>query len=220
MKPVSGISPVRIAIVDDHEIVRRGFREMLAGQTGFEVVLETASGEELLETIRQERCDMVLLDISLPGENGVDILRAIRQRFEGIGVLILSGFPEDRYALPMIRHGADGYLCKNCEAEELIAAIRSVSRGQRYISAKTAELLASEVAGDKDEEPHHLLSEREFLERHSVKPFAEGWSVSAIADALHLSTKTISTYRSRLMEKMGLCSNAELAAYAVRHGLS
>jgi len=217
MKPVSGISPVRIAIVDDHEIVRRGFREMLAGQTGFEVVLETASGEELLETIRQERCDMVLLDISLPGESGVDILRAIRQRFEGIGVLILSGFPEDRYALPMIRHGADGYLCKDCEAEELIAAIRSVSRGQRYISAKTAELLASEVAGDKDEEPHHLLSEREL---QVFLRLAEGWSVSAIADALHLSTKTISTYRSRLMEKMGLCSNAELAAYAVRHGLS
>jgi DNA-binding NarL/FixJ family response regulator len=217
MKPVSGISPVRIAIVDDHEIVRRGFREMLAGQTGFEVVLETASGEELLETIRQERCDMVLLDISLPGESGVDILRAIRQRFEGIGVLILSGFPEDRYALPMIRHGADGYLCKDCEAEELIAAIRSVSRGQRYISAKTAELLASEVAGDKDEEPHHLLSEREL---QVFLRLAEGWSVSAIADALHLSTKTISTYRSRLMEKMNLCSNAELAAYAVRHGLS
>jgi DNA-binding NarL/FixJ family response regulator len=203
--------------VDDHEIVRRGFREMLAGQTGFEVVLETASGEELLETIRQERCEMVLLDISLPGESGVDILRAIRQRFEGIGVLILSGFPEDRYALPMIRNGADGYLCKNCEAEELIAAIRSVSRGQRYISAKTAELLASEVAGEQEEEPHQLLSEREL---QVFLRLAEGWSVSAIADALHLSTKTISTYRSRLMEKMGLCSNAELAAYAVRHGLS
>lgn len=217
MKPVSGLSPVRIAIVDDHEIVRRGFREMLAGQTGFEVVLETASGEELLEAIRQERCDMVLLDISLPEESGVDILRAIRQRFEGIGVLILSGFPEDRYALPMIRNGADGYLCKNCEAEELIAAIRSVSRGQRYISAKTAELLANEVAGEQEEEPHHLLSEREL---QVFLRLAEGWSVSAIADALHLSTKTISTYRSRLMEKMGLCSNAELAAYAVRHGLS
>jgi len=217
MKPVSGLSPVRIAIVDDHEIVRRGFREMLAGQSGFEVVLETASGEKLLETLRQERCDMVLLDISLPEESGVDILRAIRQRFEGIGVLILSGFPEDRYALPMIRNGADGYLCKDCEAEELIAAIRSVSRGQRYISAKTAELLANEVAGEQEEEPHQLLSEREL---QVFLRLAEGWSVSAIADALHLSTKTISTYRSRLMEKMGLCSNAELAAYAVRHGLS
>lgn len=217
MKPVSALSPVRIAIVDDHEIVRRGFREMLAGEAGFEIALDTASGEVLMDALRLDRCDLVLLDISLPGESGVDILRAVRQRFDGIGVLILSGYPEDRYALPMIRNGADGYLCKDCEAHELIAAIRSVARGQRYISAKTAELLASEVAGEQEAEPHKLLSEREL---QVFLKLAEGWTVSAIADALHLSTKTISTYRSRLMEKMGLGSNAELAAYAVRHGLA
>lgn len=216
MIPASAFSPVRIAIVDDHEIVRRGFRDLLADESGFEVTLETASGETLMQALRQGECDLVLLDIALQNENGVDILRAIRRRFAHIGVLILSGYPEDRYALPMLRHGANGYLCKDCAADELVTAIRSVGRGQRYISGKTAELLASEVAGEQEAEPHQLLSEREL---QVFLRLAQGCSVSATAEALHLSTKTISTYRARLMQKMGLCSNAELAAYAVRHGL-
>ncbi len=217
MKPSSIYSPVRIAIVDDHEIVRRGFRELLADEPGFEVTLDTSSGTALMEALRNDQCDLVLLDISLPEESGVDILRAIRQRYDNIGVLILSGYPEDRYALPMIRNGADGYLCKDCEKEDLISAIRSVARGQRYISPKTAELLAREVAGEQDAQPHQQLSEREL---QVFLRLAQGANVSTIADTLHLSTKTISTYRSRLMEKMGLNSNAELAAYAVRHGLA
>jgi two-component system, NarL family, invasion response regulator UvrY len=217
MKSSSLFSPVRVAIVDDHEIVRRGFRELLAGESGFEVVLDTPSGEVLMAALRNDSCDLVLLDISLYGESGVDILRAIRKRFERVGVLILSGFPEDRYALPMIRNGADGYLCKDCEKDELVAAIRGVARGQRYISARTAELLASEVAGEQESPPHHQLSEREL---QVFLRLAQGSTVSAIAEGLHLSTKTISTHRSRLMEKMGLGSNAELAAYAVRHGLA
>lgn len=210
------ISPVRIAIVDDHEIVRRGFRELLAGESGFDVVLDTPSGEVLMESLRRGDCDLVLLDISLVGNSGVDILRAIRQRFDGIGVLILSGFPEASYALPMIRNGADGYLCKDCEPHQLIEAIRSVVDGQRYISPRTAQLLASEVAGEHDSEPHRLLSEREL---QVFLRLSQGWTVSAIADSLHLSTKTISTYRSRVLEKMSLDSNAGLAAYAVRYGL-
>ena len=116
----------------------------------------------------------------------------------------------------MIRNGANGYLCKDCEPDELIAALRSVARGERYISARTAELLANEVMGGHESEPHQELSEREL---QVFLRLARGWTVSAIAESLHLSTKTISTYRSRLMEKMGLGSNAELAAYAVRHGL-
>lgn len=216
MRPASAFSPVRIAIVDDHEIVRRGFRDLLAEEPGFEVTLETDSGEALLQALRQDACDLVLLDIALHDENGVDILRAVRRRFEQVGVLILSGYPEDRYALPMLRHGANGYLCKDCSADDLVAAIRSVARGQRYISQKTADLLASEVAGDQDAEPHHMLSEREL---QVFLRLAQGCSVSETAEALHLSTKTISTYRARLMQKMGLCSNAQLAAYAVRHGL-
>lgn len=124
----SVFSPVRIAIVDDHEIVRRGFKELLADEPGFEVVLDTSSGDVLMEALRNDGCDLVLLDISLSGESGVDVLRAIRQRFDNVGVLILSGFPEHRDALPMIRNGANGYLCKDCEPEELIAALRSVAR--------------------------------------------------------------------------------------------
>ncbi|MDT8387379.1 MAG: response regulator transcription factor [Thiogranum sp.] len=209
--------PVRIAIVDDHEIVRRGFRELLADDPEFEVVLETSSGDTVIEVLRNAGCDLVLLDISLPEASGVDILRTIRRRFHRVGVLVLSGFPESRYALPMIRNGADGYLCKDCEPFELIAAIRAVARGQRYISAATAELLAEAVAGEQVSEPHQQLSEREL---QVFLRLAQGWSVSAIATRLHVSTRTVSVYRSRVMTKMGHRSDAGLASYAVRHGLA
>jgi DNA-binding NarL/FixJ family response regulator len=158
----------------------------------------------------------VLLDISLPGRNGVDILRHIRERYDHIKVLILSGHPEERYALPMIKNGANGYICKDCEQEELIKAIRLVSAGRRYLSPKTSELLANKVFSDRDTDPHQSLSEREL---QVFMRLSEGASVSDIADVLNLSVKTISTYRTRLKEKMGLGSNAEMASYAMRHGL-
>ena len=139
--------PQRIAIVDDHQIVRAGFRELLADELGLEIVLEAASGEAALEALREQPVDVLLLDLSLPGQSGVDVLRAVRQRYEGTRVLMLSGFPEERYALAMIRNGADGYLCKDCERDELIRAIRTVAEGRRYVSARTAELLAEELAG-------------------------------------------------------------------------
>lgn len=213
---LAGVSPVRIAIVDDHEIVRRGFRELLSDEPSLKVVLDTASADVLMTALRNSECDLVLLDISLADTSGVDVLRAIRQRYNDLGVLILSGYPEDRYALPMIRNGANGYLCKDCQPQELIEAIHSVAAGHRYISPRTAELLASVVAGEQDSEPHQALSEREL---QVFLRLSQGWAVSAIANSLHLSTKTISTYRARVLEKMTLGSNAELAAYAVKHGL-
>ena len=143
-------------------------------------------------------------------------MRHIRQRHEEVKVLILSGHPEERYALPMIKNGASGYLNKNCEQTELIEAIRTVSLGRRYLSAKTSELLASEVFKEADKAPHQTLSEREL---QVFMRLSNGSSVSDIAEILNLSVKTISTYRTRLKEKMGLGSNAEMAAYAVRHGL-
>jgi DNA-binding NarL/FixJ family response regulator len=206
----------KIIIVDDHLIVRRGFREMLNEEMSFNVVHEASSGEELIDYLRSHPCDVVLLDISLPGKNGVDILRHIRERYDHIKVLILSGHPEDRYALPMIKNGANGYICKDCDQDELIKAIRLVSVGKRYLSSKTSELLASEVFSDSDTEPHQSLSEREL---QVFIRLSEGASVSEIADILSLSVKTISTYRTRLKEKMGLGSNAEMATYAIRHGL-
>ncbi|WP_374501020.1 response regulator [Zoogloea sp.] len=207
---------LHLAIVDDHKIVRAGFREMLADELGIRVEFEAASGEEALQLLRDTPCDVLLLDLSLPGQSGVDVLRAVRQRYESLKVLVLSGFPEERYALPMIRNGANGYLCKDCERDELIKAIRTVAQGRRYVSARTAELMADDLAGVGSSLPHESLSEREL---QVFLRLAKGESVSGIAEVLNLSVKTVSTYRSRLLEKIDVTSNAELAAYALRHGL-
>ena len=207
---------IRVGIVDDHSIVRAGFREMLQDQADLEVSFETGDGETALECLRNTPCDVLLLDISLPGISGVDVLRNIALRYENIRVLILSGYPEDRYALAMIRNGAAGYLCKDCDKEELTRAIRMVHRNKRYLSPKTAELLADEVTGESAQDPHQSLSDREF---EVFIRLAQGARVSEIADDLNLSIKTISTYRSRLLTKIGVASNAELAGYAIRNGL-
>ncbi|MBS0512701.1 MAG: response regulator transcription factor [Proteobacteria bacterium] len=207
---------LRIAIVDDHQIVRAGFRELLAEELDFRVSFEAATGEEAMERLRENDTDVLLLDLSLPGLSGVDVLRAARQRFEALRIVVLSGFPEDRYALAMIRNGADGYLCKDCDREQLVQAIRTVAQGRRYLSPRTAELLAEELAGGAVGAPHERLSDREL---QVFLRLARGESVSDIGDSLHLSVKTVSTYRTRLLEKLGVASNAELAAYALRHGL-
>ena len=209
-------SLIRVAIVDDHQIVRVGFRELLAEELGFSVAFEAATGEQALEALREQACDVLLLDLSLPGKSGIDVLRTVRQRYPETRVLMLSGFPEERYALSMIRNGADGYLCKDCEREELLSALRTVHRGSRYVSPRTAQLLADEMLGSGPSAPHEALSEREM---QVFLRLAEGASVSAIAEVLNLSVKTVSTYRSRLLEKLEVSSNAELAAYAVRNGL-
>ncbi len=205
-----------ISIVDDHQIVRAGFREMISDELGVELAFEAGSGEDALEMARTRQCDVMLLDLSLPGKSGVDTLREMRQRHPEVRVLVLSGFPEQRYALSMLRNGADGYLCKDCERDELIRAIRVVASGRRYVSPRTAELLADEMTGVSQGAPHDALSEREL---QVFLRLAAGESVSEIAEGLHLSVKTISTYRTRLLEKLGVSSNAELASYAIRHGL-
>ena len=207
---------LRVAIVDDHEIVRAGFREMLAEELGINIAFEAGSGEEALTRLAENACDVLLLDIALPGQSGIDVLRQLRQRHAEVRVLVLTGYPEERYALAMLRHGADGYLSKECGHDELIQAVRTVAQGRRYLSPRMAELLADEVAGDSSAAPHQQLSEREL---QVFLRLARGQSVSDIGRDFHLSVKTVSTYRSRLLEKMGVGSNAELAAYAVRNGL-
>jgi DNA-binding NarL/FixJ family response regulator len=208
---------VRVAIVDDHEIVRAGFREMFAGELGMAVAFEAASGEDALDQLGKCDCDVLLLDLGLPGQSGVDVLRTLRRRHSGLRVLVLSGYPEERYALAMIRNGADGYLCKECGRDELLKAVRAIAQGRRYLSSRMAELLADELAGCGAGPPHEKLSEREL---QVFLHLARGLSVSAIGHMLHLSIKTVSTYRSRLLEKLGVSSNAELATYAIRHGLT
>lgn len=207
---------LRIAIVDDHQIVRAGFREMLADELGFVFAFEAESGEEAMRCLRDKATDVLLLDLSLPGQSGIDVLRAARQRYPDLRILVLSGFPEERYAIAMIRNGADGYLCKDCSRDELVGAIRTVSQGRRYLSPRTAELLARQLTGEGEDAPHEKLSDREL---QVFLRLARGESVSDIAESLHLSVKTVSTYRSRLLEKLTVASNAELAAYAIRHGL-
>ena len=207
---------IRLAIVDDHAIVRAGFREMLSEELGMSIQFEAGTAEEAQNLLRQHNCDVLMLDLSLPDQNGIDLLRAVKQRHEETQVLIISSFSEERYALSMIRSGASGYLCKDCDRSDLINAIHTVAQGRRYISANTAELLAREMAGETAKPAHQELSEREM---QVFMRLVRGESVSTIAQALHLSVKTISTYRSRLLEKLGVNSNAELATYAHQHGL-
>ncbi len=207
---------IRLAIVDDHAIVRAGFREMLSEELGMSIQFEAGTAEEAQSLLRQYNCDVLMLDLSLPDQNGIDLLRTVKQRHEETQVLIISSFSEERYALSMIRSGASGYLCKDCDRSDLINAIHTVAQGRRYISANTAELLAREMAGESDKPAHQELSEREM---QVFMRLVRGESVSTIAQALHLSVKTISTYRSRLLEKLGVNSNAELATYAHQHGL-
>jgi len=207
---------IKVAIVDDHQIVRSGFRELLSEDASIQISFESGNGDDALEQLRTKLCDVLLLDISLPGKSGVDVLRSVRQRYPELKVLILTGFPEESYALAMIRNGANGYLCKDCEADELLRAIRIVSQGRRYVSERTAELLADEMSGERSVVLHEGLSDREL---QVFLRLARGESVSDIARELNLSVKTISTYRSRLTEKLNVASNAELATYAMRHGL-
>lgn len=207
---------IRLAIVDDHAIVRAGFREMLNQELGMRIEFEAGTAEEAQILLRQHPCDVLMLDLSLPDQNGIDLLRAVKQRHDETQVLIISSFSEERYALSMIRSGASGYLCKDCDRDDLINAIHTVAQGRRYISSNTAELLAREMTGESDKPPHENLSEREM---QVFMRLVKGETVSVIADALHLSVKTVSTYRSRVLDKLMVYSNAELATYAHQHGL-
>lgn len=207
---------IRLAIVDDHAIVRAGFREMLNEELGMSIQFEASTAEEAQTLLRQHPCDVLMLDLSLPDQNGIDLLRTVKQRHDETQVLVISSFSEERYALSMIRSGASGYLCKDCDRGDLINAINTVAQGRRYVSTNTAELLAREMAGECDKPPHENLSEREM---QVFMRLVKGETVSVIAEALHLSVKTVSTYRSRLLDKLVVSSNAELATYAHQHGL-
>jgi two-component system, NarL family, invasion response regulator UvrY len=207
---------IRVAIVDDHAIVRTGLRQFFSEQVDLRVCGEACSGREALELVRQGGIDVLLMDISMPDQSGVDALAAIKARAPELPVLILSGFPEEHYATTLLRQGAAGYLNKECDPEEIVKAIRTVFRGRRYISAGVAELLADTLGGDADKLPHDQLSEREL---QVFLRLARGETVGHIAEGMSLSVKTVSTYRTRVLEKMGLASNSELTYYAMKNGL-
>ena len=206
----------KILLADDHAIVRKGLRQMLTEDRAIFEVGEACTGRETLDRLREQRWDLLVLDINMPDRSGIDILRQIHASYPGIRVLVLSGFPERQYAVNVLRAGASGYLNKEMAPEELLVAVKTVLAGRRYVSTALAELLVTELDNDTEKPAHMQLSEREF---QIFCKLASGTSVSAIGAELCLSVKTISTYRSRLMEKMGFRSNADITAYALRNQL-
>jgi DNA-binding NarL/FixJ family response regulator len=207
---------IRIGIVDDHAIVRTGLRQYLAEHVDLRVTGEANNGREALELVRGGEVDVLLMDISMPEHGGVDALQAIKARFPDLAVLILSGFPEAQYATTLLRFGASGYLNKECAPEDIVNAIRTVARGRRYVSPAVAELLADGAAGAVEQPAHELLSEREM---QVFLRLAQGETIGHMAEQMFLSVKTVSTYRSRVLEKLKLGSNSDLTYYALKNGL-
>lgn len=207
---------IKIGIVDDHTVIRAGLKEFFASEPGFLVVGEAANGREAIDLVRTVKMDVLVMDLSMPGQNGMDSLAMIRAKEPDMGVLILTGLPETHYAVNMIRQGASGYLNKDCDPMEIAKAIRAISAGRRYISPAVAELIAQKLEGKSALPVHQQLSEREF---QVFLKLAKGEKVGDIAEELHLSVKTVSTYRGRVMEKMSLASNSELTYYAVKVNL-
>jgi len=206
----------RILIVDDHPVVRRGLAATLGADPDIAVAGEAADGDEAILKARDIRPDLVLLDIALPGKNGLEVLKTLHAEMPDIPVLILSTFPERQYAVRCLRSGARGYLTKQSAAEELLDAVRKIRAGGKYISAPLADLLAAELTGETERLPHERLSDREF---QVLCMIGRGQSVSRIASALSLSPSTIHTHRAHVLEKMQLETTAQLVRYVLDHNL-
>lgn len=206
---------IKILIADDHSVVRRGIKQILSDETDMEVLGEASNAEEVLNQLYDKEWDIVILDITMPGKSGLDCLIEIKQRKPEIKVLILSMHPEEEIAVTALKTGASGYLNKDSVPSELIKAIRKIYDGGRYISSSLAETILFSMDKNK-QEPHEKLSEREF---QVFCLLSSGRTLTDIAGELSLSIKTISTYRSRIMEKMNLKTNVDLTHYAIKHKL-
>jgi two-component system invasion response regulator UvrY len=207
---------IKVLVADDHIIVRRGIRQILAETSDILVAGEAGTAQEVRQLVREQRWDVVVLDISLPGASGIELLGEIRKDRPDVRVLILTVYSEEQYAVRAIRAGAAGFLTKESAPDKLIEAVRKIAGGGRYISTELAETLASVLAGDVAGAPHERLSDREF---EIMKMLSSGKTVSEVAAELSLSVKTVSTHRTRLLKKMEMRTNAELTSYAVRHRL-
>jgi DNA-binding NarL/FixJ family response regulator len=206
----------RVLLVDDHEVVRTGIRAVLEDRLGALTVTETGSGEGALSALAAATFDIVVLDLSMPGRSGIDLLAEIKHRHPELPVLIMSLHAEEQFAVRALRAGAAGYVMKSCASEQLVAAFERVVKGGRYVSEALAERLALQVGGGGLTTPHERLSDREF---EVMRGIASGEAVGEIAARMNLSVKTISTYRARLLDKMGMATNAELVRYAIQNGL-
>jgi two-component system invasion response regulator UvrY len=210
------LGSVRVLLADDHTLFREGLKKLLSGAPDLVVTGEAASGDEVLQKIEAGHYDVVVLDIAMPGKNGIDVLKELRSRKPGLPVLMLTMYPEEQYAVRVLKAGAAGYLTKESAPGELITAIRRISRGRKYVGAALAEKLASDLGRIEKGPPHEQLSDREY---QVMCLLAGGGSIKFIAEKLHLSPATISTYRARVLDKMGMKSNAELTRYALENGL-
>lgn len=206
----------RILLVDDHSIVRQGLKNLIELEDTLEVTGEAASGVEALKLVRNNQYDIVVLDISMPDKNGVDTLHDLKHIAPNLPVLILSGYAEEQYALNLMRSGCKGYLSKDSDSDEIIRAIKTIANGKRYISSELADLMSNELSHPSEKQLHETLSDREFQVFFKL---AGGLSPTEIAAELNISIKTVSTYRTRVLEKMSLKTNADLTYYAIKNSL-
>jgi len=208
---------IKVVVVDDHAVVREGLKRIISESSGMAVTGEAGDGHEALKIIHNDPCDVVLLDISMPNKNGLDLLKELHAESPRLPVLVLSMHSEDQYAVRVLRAGAAGYLTKESAPAKLVHAIRKVVRGGKYVSASLAEKLVFNLDGESIEKPpHEILSDREY---QVLCLIGSGKTVTEIANELMLSVKTISTYRVRILEKLKLKNNAELTRYALKERL-
>jgi len=207
---------IKVLIADDHEIVRRGLRQILDETSDIVVAGEACHGQDVLDEVGKNDYDVILLDIAMPGRSGLDVMKQMRNERVNVPVLFLSIYPEEQYAVRVLKAGASGYLTKESASDELITAIRKVSMGKKYVSSAVMDRIIDHLDIDLDKPPHENLSDREYQVMCMI---ACGKKLKEISKELALSVKTVSTYRARILEKMGMKSNAEIIHYTIENGL-
>ncbi len=207
---------IKVILCDDHALIRRGIRDTLADQPDIEVVGEAGDYGELRALLRDRGCDVLVLDINLPGRSGLDVLHVLKEEGSALRVLVVSMYPEDQYAIRAMRAGAYGYVNKGGEPAQIVLAVRTVAQGRKYVTPEMAQMLVESLTTPAPEAAHQKLSDREL---QTLVMIASGKKLSDIAEQLMLSPKTVSVYRARVLEKLGLANNSELTVYAIRNGL-
>ena len=207
---------IKVILCDDHALIRRGIRDTLADADDIDVVGEASDYGELRTLLRDKSCDVLVLDINLPGRSGLDVLHVLKEEGSTLKVLVVSMYPEDQYAMRALKAGASGYLNKGSDAAQIVAAVRTVAQGKKYVTPEMAQMLVENLNSPAQEDAHQKLSDREL---QTLVMIASGKRLSDIADQLLLSPKTVSVYRARVLEKLGLTNNSELTVYAIRNGL-
>ena len=207
---------IEVILCDDHALIRRGIRDTLSDASDIRVVGEASEYGELRTLMRSRRCDVLVLDINMPGRSGLDVLQVLKDEGAPVRVLIVSMYPQDQYAIRALRAGASGYVHKGGDPQELVQAVRTVAQGRKYVTPEIAQMLVESLTAPPSESAHERLSDREL---QTLVMIASGKRLSDIAEELLLSPKTVSVYRARVLEKLGLANNAELTVYAIRNGL-